>query len=152
MPEPDAPTRITTSHAHTSAERWPTTTLWNRDEGCPGEPPIRTALGPSAANNQGCDVASVNAPTTRIRIADIAAPQAASLATNRVRAPDVFTASRRCSGNTGAIRVGPVMTGVGVGIVGVFMVSAGRSLRSEARRLKDGAPVEAVTKSVTTRL
>ena len=84
---------------------------------------MTTALGPSAAKSHGCDVASVNAPTTRIRIAEIAPPHAASPAMNCVRARHVFAGSRRSAAETGAIRVGPVMGTAGVGTVGVIMVS-----------------------------
>ena len=82
---------------------------------------ISTAVGPSAAKSQGCEVARVIAPATSIRIADMAAPHAASLPINRLRLRNIRTASRRAEGSGGAIRVGPVTAGVGT--VGVIMVS-----------------------------
>ena len=73
----------------------------------------------------------MSAPATRMRIADIAAPQAASPAISRERARHVFVGSRRSDEATGAIRVGPVTAGVGT--VGVIMVSAEALSRSGAR-------------------
>src|ERR1051326_4040342 len=96
---------------------------------------MTTAVGPNEARSQGWDVASVRAPATRMRIAEIAAPHAASLAISRVRPRHVLAAVRRCAVGAGAtIRVGPVTAGVGT--VGVLMVSAGAVAATRGSPLK----------------
>ena len=108
------------SHAQSKADKWPTTTLWKREEGCPGALTMTTTLGPSAAKSHGCDVASVKAHATSFKMADIAAAHAVSLVTNRERGRAVRAAGRRSNGAMGAMRVGPVTAGVGT--VGVIML------------------------------
>src|SRR5438093_2977595 len=137
------PTRSITSQAQTRAVRCPMTMLWNRDVGCPGLLATATAVGPSAAKSQGCDVASVIAPAMRIRIADAVAPQAASLVTNRLRPFHVRLISR-LSGIRGA-RARPVTAGVGT--VGVIIVGLRPFAAARGSTHKDCVAAEPVTNS-----
>src|SRR5689334_7499455 len=96
------------------------TMLWNLDIGWPGEYATRIAVGPRAAKSQGCEVASVIAPATSMRIAEMAAPHTALLPITRADRPRrARTGGRRSGTEAGAIRVGPVTAGVGT--VGVIM-------------------------------
>src|SRR6184192_3146687 len=109
------PTRSITSQAQTRAVRCPTTMLWNRDVGCPGLLATASAVGPSAAKSQGCDVATLalcRARTDGSRRREQSGTSNVAIPQHRRRTPYgprlclARDASRRRSGRTGPGGVG----------------------------------------------
>ena len=83
-------------------------------------------------------------------MADVTAAHALSLAMSRERLRQARAALFRSDCAIGAMRVGPVTAGVGT--VGVIMLTGWGFRGGASLAAKDGAAVEAVTKSVSARL